>query len=208
MRFDVPTIGVSTIENLHKAGARVLAIEAGKTIVLDQPDVIALADRYGFSIVCAAVGQLRVGRPCGARSEIIRLAETAGVCDTTICSPSRSPPRLRRSWRPRPPSRPRPKIEYPDSDGKPMSDHDLQYKWIVVIKEGVEGQFTDDLNVYVAGNLLWYPVEGNPRSAAPDVLVASAGPKAYEAPINSGRKTTSRPRSSSRCVRRATAPGS
>ncbi len=51
MRFDVPTIGVTTIENLHKAGARVLAIEAGKTILLDQDKVIALADRYGLSIV-------------------------------------------------------------------------------------------------------------------------------------------------------------
>jgi DUF1009 family protein len=51
MRFDVPTIGTSTIENLHKAGARVLAIEAGKTIVIDQPDVIALADRHGLTII-------------------------------------------------------------------------------------------------------------------------------------------------------------
>ncbi len=51
MRFDVPTIGITTIENLHKAGARVLAIEAGKTIVIDQADVIALADRLGLSIV-------------------------------------------------------------------------------------------------------------------------------------------------------------
>jgi DUF1009 family protein len=51
MRFDVPTIGTTTIENLYKAGARVLAIEAGKTILLDQPEVIALADRYGLSIV-------------------------------------------------------------------------------------------------------------------------------------------------------------
>ncbi len=51
MRFDVPTIGVTTIENLHKARAQVLAIEAGKTILLDQPEVVALADRYGLSIV-------------------------------------------------------------------------------------------------------------------------------------------------------------
>jgi DUF1009 family protein len=51
MRFDVPTIGVSTIENLHEAGARVLAIEARRTIVIDQPEVIALADRYGLTIV-------------------------------------------------------------------------------------------------------------------------------------------------------------
>ncbi|HEU5116323.1 MAG TPA: LpxI family protein, partial [Isosphaeraceae bacterium] len=51
MRFDVPTIGVTTIENLKKAGARVLAIEAGMTIVVDQKDVVALADRYGMTIV-------------------------------------------------------------------------------------------------------------------------------------------------------------
>jgi DUF1009 family protein len=51
MRFDVPTIGVTTIENLHKARARVLAIEADKTILLDQDQVVALADRYGLSIV-------------------------------------------------------------------------------------------------------------------------------------------------------------
>ncbi len=51
MRFDVPTIGVTTIENLHKAKASVLAIEAEKTILLDQTEVIELADRYGLAIV-------------------------------------------------------------------------------------------------------------------------------------------------------------
>ncbi|WP_250847074.1 LpxI family protein [Aquisphaera insulae] len=51
MRFDVPTIGMTTIENLHRAGARVLAIEAGRTIVIDEPDVVALADRHGMTIV-------------------------------------------------------------------------------------------------------------------------------------------------------------
>jgi DUF1009 family protein len=51
MRFDVPTIGITTIENLHRAGARVLAIEASRTIVVDQAEVIDLADRYGLSIV-------------------------------------------------------------------------------------------------------------------------------------------------------------
>ncbi len=56
MRFDVPTIGVTTIENLHRGGARVLAIEAGKTIVVDQSDVVALADRFGMSIVALPEG--------------------------------------------------------------------------------------------------------------------------------------------------------
>jgi UDP-2,3-diacylglucosamine hydrolase len=51
MRFDVPTVGCSTIETMRQAGGRVLAIEADKTIVLDQGQTIALADRYGIAIV-------------------------------------------------------------------------------------------------------------------------------------------------------------
>jgi DUF1009 family protein len=51
MRFDVPTVGTATIETLHKAGGRVLAIEADKTIVLDQAETIALADRYRLTVV-------------------------------------------------------------------------------------------------------------------------------------------------------------
>lgn len=51
MRFDVPTIGTDTIETLHRAGGRVLAIEAEKTIVLDQSKVIELADRHGIALV-------------------------------------------------------------------------------------------------------------------------------------------------------------
>lgn len=50
-RFDVPTIGTATIESLKQAGGRVLAVEAGKTIILDENETIALADRYGLSIV-------------------------------------------------------------------------------------------------------------------------------------------------------------
>jgi UDP-2,3-diacylglucosamine hydrolase len=50
-RFDVPTVGCSTIETMHRAGGRVLAIEADHTIVLDQAATVALADRYGISIV-------------------------------------------------------------------------------------------------------------------------------------------------------------
>ncbi|SIN84756.1 hypothetical protein SAMN05444166_1248 [Singulisphaera sp. GP187] len=58
MRFDVPTIGTATIENLHQARARVLAIEAGKTIVIDQPEVVELANRYGLTIVAIPDGSL------------------------------------------------------------------------------------------------------------------------------------------------------
>jgi UDP-2,3-diacylglucosamine hydrolase len=51
MRFDVPTIGCHTIEAVRRASGRVLAIEAGKTIIIDEPRTVALADRYGISIV-------------------------------------------------------------------------------------------------------------------------------------------------------------
>jgi DUF1009 family protein len=51
MRFDVPTIGIATIETMRKAGARVLAIEAEKTIVVDQEETLTLANRYGLTVV-------------------------------------------------------------------------------------------------------------------------------------------------------------
>ena len=50
MRFDVPTIGVGTIETIHQAGGRVLAIEADRTIVLDQDATIAAAEKMGVAI--------------------------------------------------------------------------------------------------------------------------------------------------------------
>jgi DUF1009 family protein len=49
-RFDVPTVGKETIETMHRAGARVLAVEAGQTILLDEVEMIALADRYGIAV--------------------------------------------------------------------------------------------------------------------------------------------------------------
>lgn len=51
MRFDVPTIGTATVESLRQAGGRVLAIEAHKTIVIDQAETVALAERHGITIV-------------------------------------------------------------------------------------------------------------------------------------------------------------
>lgn len=54
MRFDVPTVGCTTVESLRRAGGRVLAIEAGKTILLDREQTIALADRHGLTIVALA----------------------------------------------------------------------------------------------------------------------------------------------------------
>jgi DUF1009 family protein len=58
MRFDVPTVGCTTIETMHQAGARVLAVEAGMTILLDEAATVALADRYGISIVAVEAAQI------------------------------------------------------------------------------------------------------------------------------------------------------
>ena len=73
---------------------------------------------------------------------------------------------------------PRTNIVYPDSDGKPMADNTLQFRWIVKIQGGLDTLFRQDPNVFVAGDLLWYPVEGNNKlSTAPDVMVAFGRPK-------------------------------
>lgn len=57
MRFDVPTIGRSTVETIAKAGGTCLAIETGKTIVVDEQETIALADKLGISIVSLTAEQ-------------------------------------------------------------------------------------------------------------------------------------------------------
>lgn len=51
MRFDVPIVGFRTLRTMIEAKARVLALEAGRCLVLDSTEVIALADRHGIAIV-------------------------------------------------------------------------------------------------------------------------------------------------------------
>jgi Uma2 family endonuclease len=59
-----------------------------------------------------------------------------------------------------------------------MSDNTLQFKWIVRIKEGLETLYRHDPNVFVAGDLLWYPEEGKPKiRQAPDTMVVFGRPK-------------------------------
>ncbi|MBI4816130.1 MAG: Uma2 family endonuclease [Deltaproteobacteria bacterium] len=66
--------------------------------------------------------------------------------------------------------------EYPDSDGEPMADNTKQYEWIVTIKGNLDVRLPD----FVAGDLLWYPVQGQPKvRQAPDVLVALGRPKGH-----------------------------
>jgi len=50
-RFDIPAIGAKTIEVMHEAGVTALAIEAGKSVVFDKEEMIALANQFGISIV-------------------------------------------------------------------------------------------------------------------------------------------------------------
>ncbi len=69
---------------------------------------------------------------------------------------------------------------YPSSDGEPMADNTLQWEWIVTIKGGLETVFKNDPNVFIAGDLLWYPVHGEPKTRiAPDALVVFGRPKGH-----------------------------
>ncbi|MGN1273993.1 MAG: UDP-2,3-diacylglucosamine diphosphatase LpxI domain-containing protein, partial [Thermoguttaceae bacterium] len=52
MRFDVPTIGLQTLETFAKAGGQVIAIEAKRSILVDRTDVLEFADAHGIA-VCA-----------------------------------------------------------------------------------------------------------------------------------------------------------
>jgi len=71
-----------------------------------------------------------------------------------------------------------PEIIYPDSDGKPISDNTKQFQLIVKIQGGIDALFKDNENVFVAGDLLWYPVEGdNKTRQAPDTMVVFGRPK-------------------------------
>ena len=51
MRFDVPCIGPDTIRSLAKNGGKCVIVEAEKTIIIDKPETIALADKLGISIM-------------------------------------------------------------------------------------------------------------------------------------------------------------
>ncbi len=69
-------------------------------------------------------------------------------------------------------------IFYPDSDGQPMADNTKQFEWIVLLKKNLDVLFADDPMVFVAGDLLWYPIQGrNQRRTAPDVMVVLGRPK-------------------------------
>jgi len=77
----------------------------------------------------------------------------------------------------RPPAQPS-IIRYPDSDGEPMAESDLQYRCITDIRFGLEQFYRENSQVYVGADLLIYYVEGDPgKSVAPDVFVALGVPR-------------------------------
>ena len=51
LRFDLPAVGLETIKAMSEVKASVLAIEAGKTLIFDKDEMIALADNNGISII-------------------------------------------------------------------------------------------------------------------------------------------------------------
>ncbi|MDY7009044.1 MAG: Uma2 family endonuclease [Cyanobacteriota bacterium] len=71
-----------------------------------------------------------------------------------------------------------PEIIYPDRDGQPIADNTKQFRWIVTIKENLEILFAEVADIFVAGDFLLYPVEGNNKiRQAPDVMVVFGRPK-------------------------------
>lgn len=73
------------------------------------------------------------------------------------------------------PNRP-PLVEYPDSDGEPMADNTEQFQFIQLVQGNLDILLPD----FVAGDHLWYPVQGHPEiRRAPDVYVAMGRPKGH-----------------------------
>ncbi len=59
-----------------------------------------------------------------------------------------------------------------------MADNTIQLKWITTIVGELENLFSDKTDVFVAGDLLWYPVKGNPKiRIAPNAMVVFGRPK-------------------------------
>jgi DUF1009 family protein len=65
MRFDVPAVGLGTIHTMAAAHCSALALEAGKTLIFDRPEMIALANKSGIAIVSRRCNDSTPERPPG-----------------------------------------------------------------------------------------------------------------------------------------------
>jgi Uma2 family endonuclease len=69
-------------------------------------------------------------------------------------------------------------LEYPDSDGEPMAESDFQLIPLIYAITALRIYFQDRLDVYVAGDMLLYYEQANPKAVvAPDVFVVVGAPK-------------------------------
>jgi Uma2 family endonuclease len=70
------------------------------------------------------------------------------------------------------------RIDYPESDGKPIADTSRQFDWIVKLANNLQALFHNQPDVFVCGDQFWYPVEGQPAIRnSPDVYVIFGRPK-------------------------------
>ncbi len=67
--FDIPTVGPDTVRTMDAVRARVLAVEAGRTIVVRRPDTVALADAAGIAVVAVRVSDEERGERGGREAE-------------------------------------------------------------------------------------------------------------------------------------------
>jgi Uma2 family endonuclease len=71
-------------------------------------------------------------------------------------------------------------VIYPDADGEPMANNTLQFDWVSSLKGELEDLMAERRDVFVAGDLFWYPVQGEPSIRyAPDAMVVFGRPKGY-----------------------------
>jgi Uma2 family endonuclease len=69
-------------------------------------------------------------------------------------------------------------IFYPINDGNPLSDNTKQFDWIMLIKANLDVRFARRDDVFISGDMLWYPTRGdNKTRIAPDVMVVIGRPK-------------------------------
>ena len=71
MRFDVPVVGIATIEAMRRSGATALSVDAGRTLILEGDDVLSSADEAGISIVAREMANQPRGlaQPASGRVE-------------------------------------------------------------------------------------------------------------------------------------------
>ncbi|MDX2305342.1 MAG: Uma2 family endonuclease [Microscillaceae bacterium] len=71
-------------------------------------------------------------------------------------------------------------IIYPESDGEPMAENTTHFQKITTIQGGLDSLFASRTDVFVAGDLYWYPEEGKPHiRVALDIMVAFGRPKGH-----------------------------